>query len=270
MRHPEESGPISDGALDGGSQPVAGAAPEQFYDPAQFTLADMVRCGATLRTLTAQSASMEEAAQKVTQYLYDNLKTGPFGKRSGVLVRFFRTHDYVGLPEDLRKAARSAASSPVAEGTKCLVLLGTSGDQPQWNRREVSRWHKCLPLQSESVIEQFPMISRLIKQLGIPMSELLRPAPEIIKDFERKNFGVFYVPVAAGSPFVPAQKEFVIPFGVQSVLGFGGILADGELFAVIIFSRTAIPSATAEMFRTIALSLKLGLLALFDKPVFRD
>lgn len=270
MRHPEESGPMSDGALDGDSQPAAQAAPQQFYDPAQFTLADMVRCGAALRTLTSQSASMEEAAQKVTQYLYDSLKTRPFGRRSCVLVRFFKTHDHRHLPEDLRKAARSAATSPLAEGTRCLVLLGTSGDEPRWNKRKESRWHKCLPLQSKAVIERFPMISRLIQQLGMPMSELLRPAPEIIKDFERKNFGVFYVPVAAGSPFVPAQKEFVIPFGVQSVLGFGGILADGELFAVIIFSRTAIPSATAEMFRTIAMSLKLGLLALLDKPAFRD
>jgi hypothetical protein len=270
MCHPEEPGPISDGALDGGSQPAAEAAPEQFYDPAQFTLADMVRCGATLRTLAAQSANMEEAAQKVTRHLYDGLKTMPLGRRCCVLVRFFKTQSYGRLSEDLRKAARSAATSPLAEGTKCLVLLGTSGDEPQWNKREESRWHKCLPLQSQAVIEEFPMISRLIRQLGMPMSELLRPAPEIIKDFERKNFGVFYVPVAAGSPFVPAQKEFVIPFGVQSVLGFGGILADGELFAVIIFSRTPIPSATAEMFRTIALSLKLGLLALLDKPVFRD
>ncbi len=270
MRHPKESGLISDGALDTGSHSAGEAVPEQFYDPAQFTLADMVRCGATLRTLTAGSGSMEEAAQKVTQDLYDSLKTRPFGRRSCVLVRFFKTHDYRRLPEDLRKAALSTALSPIAEGTKCLVLLGTSGDEPQWNRRQESKWHQCLPLQSESMIEQFPMISRLIKQLGIPITELLQPAPEIIKDFERRNFGVFHVPIAAGSPFVPAQKEFVIPFGVHSVLGFGGILPDGELFAVIIFSRTPIPPATAEMFRTIALSLKLGLLALLDKPAFRD
>lgn len=269
MRQPEQSGPISDGALDGRSQPTETPS-EQSYDLARFTLANMVRCGATLRTLAASSASMEQAAQNVTRYLYDGLKSAPFNRRSCVLVRFFKTHSYGQLPEDLRKAARSAARSPLAEDTKCLLLLGTSGDEPQWNRRHESRWHKCLPLQSKAVIEQFPMISRLIQQLGLPTSELLRPAAEIIKDFERKNFGVFYVPLAAGSPFVPAQKDFVVPFGVQSVLGFGGVLADGALFAVIIFSRTAIPSATAEMFRKIALSLKLGLLALLDKPAFRD
>ena len=51
------------------------------------------------------------------------------------------------------------------------------------------------------------------------------------------------------------------------MLGFGGMLPDGELFAVIISTRAAIPSSTAEMFRTIALNLKLGLLAILGKPV---
>jgi hypothetical protein len=74
--------------------------------------------------------------------------------------------------------------------------------------------------------------------------------------------------VAASSPFIPAQKDFVLPYKVASVLGFGGLLPDGDLFAVIIFSRVAIPASTAEMFRTIALNLKLGLLALLEKPVF--
>ena len=56
--------------------------------------------------------------------------------------------------------------------------------------------------------------------------------------------------------------------GIGSVLGFGGMLPDGELFTVIIFARVAIPTPTAEMFRTIALNLKLGLLAILGKPVF--
>jgi len=267
MRHAEEVEPVPGGAT--GSEPAEAAA-KQYYDLAEFTLADMVRCGAALRTLASQSATVEGAAQNVTRFLYDSLKTRPFGRRCCVLVRFFKTHEYGRLPSDLQKAARSAATSPPGESTKCLVLLGSSGGEPQWNGRQGSRRHKCLPLQSQAVIEQFPMISRLIRQLGMPVSELLRPAPETIRDFDRKDFGVFYVPVAAGSPFVPAQKEFVMPFGVRSALGFGGILADGELFAVIIFSRVPIPSATAEMFRMIAVSLKLGLLDLFEKPVFQE
>lgn len=69
---------------------------------------------------------------------------------------------------------------------------------------------------------------------------------------------------------MPAQKDFVVPYGIVSVLGFGGFLPDGNLFAVIIFARVPTSPSVAEMFRTVALNLKLGLLALSDKPVFVD
>ena len=238
------------------------------YDLTRFTLADMVRCGAALRQLATESTSMEDAARRVTGYLYKNLREKTANSnRSCVLVRFFKTHLYERLTEELREAA-VVSSATVAEDTHCLTLLGTAGDEQQWNSRQSSRMHKCIPLPSETMVEQFPMISQLIRQMGLTTTDLLRTTPEIIKDLNQKNFGVFHVPVAVDSPFVPAQKDFVVPHGIASVLGFGGVLPDGELFAVIIFARVAIPIPTAEMFRTIALNLKLGLLAILDKPVF--
>jgi hypothetical protein len=47
----------------------------------------------------------------------------------------------------------------------------------------------------------------------------------------------------------------VDPFGIRSVIGFGGILR-GEMFAVVIFSRVVIPAAVANRFRNIALEVK--------------
>jgi hypothetical protein len=118
------------------------------------------------------------------------------------------------------------------------------------------------------MVERFPMIAQLVRQLGLTTAELVRTPAGIIRELEQRRFGVFHVPVAAGSPFVPAQRDFVEPQRIASVLGFGGILPDGELFAMIMFARVSIPAATADMFRTVALNLKLGLLALLDKPVF--
>lgn len=267
---PERTRVSTDQESDTEPRSPAQATTTEFYDLTRFTLADMVRCGAALRRLTAGCASMEEAAQKTARYLYEALRSASSNTRSCVLVRLFRTHSYGRLSGDLQNAGRSAVSSPVAGDMKCLVLLGTCGDEPQWNARRESKGHQCIPLRSEAVIAQFPMIARLIQQLGVPVSALLRPAPQIIKDFERKSFGVFYVPAALGSPFIPAQKDFVLHYGVQSALGFGGIQPDGELFVVIIFSRVAIPPSTAEMFRTIGLSLKLGMLSLVNAPVFAD
>jgi hypothetical protein len=240
------------------------------YDLTRFTLADMVRCGAALRRLATESTSMEDAAQRVTRYFYENLREKTANSnRSCVLVRFFKTHLYGRLIEELREAA-AVSSARVTNDTKCLTLLATAGDEPQWNSRQSSKRHGCIPLTSEAMVDQFPMISQLIRQMGMATTDLLCTTSEIIKDLNQKNFGVFHVPAALNSPFVPAQKDFVVPYGIASVLGFGGILPDGELFAVIIFARVTIPVSTAEMFRTIALNLKLGLLAILDKPVFAD
>ena len=246
-------------------EPVAA---QFLYDSSRFTLADMVRCGKALRELAAASASMEEAARKITRHLYENLGDRTSNNRSCVLVRFFKTHVYARLPADLRELAVSNSSQPLAEDTKCLTLLASVGDDPQWNSRHTSRMHRCIPLISAAIVEQFPMIAQLIHQLGMTTTQLLRATPEIISDLSQKSFGVFHVPVALDSPFIPVQKDFVKPYAIASAMGFGGILPDGELFVVIIFARVEVPASTAEIFRTIAVNLKLGLLDLLDKPVF--
>jgi hypothetical protein len=242
------------------------------HDLTRFTLVDMVRCGEALRLLVTQAASMEKAAQAVTRYLYENLRDRNSDDHSCVLVRFFRTLIYARLTTDLRQAAASqiSPSADISKDTKCLTLLATTGDDPRWNSRHTSSAHKCIPLTSEAMVERFPMISQLIRQLGLTTSELLRTTPELVKELDQRSYGVFHVPLAIDSPFVPAQADFVVPHGVSSVLGFGGMLPDGDLFAAIIFARVAIPSSTADIFRTIALNLKVGLLDLFDEPVFAD
>lgn len=267
MSSPQPS--VSAGGQKASAAPAIPAPEQLTYDLARFTLADMVRCGGALRHLAAESASMEEAAQKVTRYLYEHLLDRTSNERCCVLVRLFKTHSYAGLSEELQTfAASMAAGAALTPDTKCLTLLASAGDEPQWNSRRTSKGHQAIPLLSEAMVEQSPMISQLIRQLGMTTAELLRTGPEILRELEQKEFGVFHVPSATNSPSIPAQKDFVAPYGVSSVLGFGGMLPDGDLFVVIIFARVAIPVSTADMFRTIALNLKLGLLSLLDKPVF--
>jgi hypothetical protein len=241
------------------------------YDLTRFTLGDMVRCGSALRLLASNSTSVEEGAHKVVQHLYDNLRNKTGDQRSCLLVRLFKTQRYAELPQDLRNwAASRFTSGPLSPESTCLTLLATAGDEPQWNSRRTSAMHQCVPLLSERIIEAFPMISQLIQQLGMKTSEIVRMTPAIIKELSAKSFGVFYVPVAKDSPSIPAQSDFVTRYGVRSVLGFGGVSTDGGLFVLIMFARVAIPACTAEMFRTVALNLKLGFLAIVDKPVFAD
>jgi len=141
----------------------------------------------------------------------------------------------------------------------CLTLLATAGEEPAWNDRRASVAHRALPLTSAESIARSPMISQLIRQLGVEIGTLLTPS-EMIVDNTQHSFNVFHVPDAVGSPHIPAQQQFVIPYGVQSVLGFGGLLPPGELFATILFTRTRVPREVAERFKTLALNVKVALL----------
>ena len=151
---------------------------------------------------------------------------------------------------------------------KCLTLLATVGDQPQWNSRANSQGHMAIPLASEQVIASIPMISRLVSQFGLDVSAVVKPEPGLIGDLAQKTYNTFYIEQAAGSQYIPAQDEFVIPFGIQSALGFGGILTSGELFAVIMFSKTPIPAATAENLKALAPKVKEAVLSFVGAKVF--
>ena len=216
------------------------------------------------------ATSMEAVAQRMTQYLWDACVDPDTGDREIVLARFFKTHSYSDLHDDLRSAARSiVGKDSLPANTKCLVLLGTTGIEPQWNSREQSLGHKAIPLVNEESVSGIPMIAQLIRQFGLPIAHVIHPAPELLMKLDEKTYNVFHVEEAAGSPYIPAQQQFVLPFGVRSVLGFGGMLPSGNLFAVILFARSHIPRSASDAFRTIALSVKTAILPFEDHAVFQ-
>jgi hypothetical protein len=47
---------------------------------------------------------------------------------------------------------------------KCLVLLASMGDRPEWGSRMSSTGHRAIPLPSGELVRKFPMISNLVKQ----------------------------------------------------------------------------------------------------------
>jgi hypothetical protein len=239
-----------------------------MFHLANFTLREMTELGVVLRRLGDRAHSMEEVANRVVHTLYECLVDPDTGERSCALVRFFKTHAYAELDDTLRDFARGMLRGRMAApGMKCLTLLATAGDRTEWNSRQVSVAHRAIPLASEEIVSKAPMISSLLRQLGVELGVLLNPTPGLLVESEPASFNVFYVPDARGSPYIPAQEDFVRPIGVESVLGFGGMLPMGDIFVVIIFSRVRIPRETAELFRTLALNVKVAALP-FDDAVF--
>lgn len=79
---------------------------------------------------------------------------------------------------------------------------------------------------------------------------------------------VFHVAEARDSPFIVAQEDFVLPYGIESVVGFGGMMTTGDLFATILFSKVPVSSSVADHFKVIGLNLRVAMLPIARKPLF--
>ena len=184
-------------------------------------------------------------------------------------MRVFVTIPFADLEPDLQGFAKQVLNNePPSDRMKCLTLLATAGQEAAWNSRKSSSSHKALPLQSEESVSRSPMIAQLIRQLGVEIGTLLSSDKQVVIDVDQHTFNVFFVGDAPGSPYIPAQQEFVIPYGVRSVLGFGGLLPNGELFATVLFCRLSVSRNAADLFRTLALNLKLSLLPFVGRRMF--
>jgi hypothetical protein len=243
-------------------------------DLTKFGLGEMLRCSLELRRVARHEYTMEATARRITQFLYDELATRE-GGRACVLVRCYKTHPFGGLPADLQVFARRSllSTEPHVEPSnsmRCLTLLATAGDESSWNERQQSMNHQAIALPSAEIIQRAPMIAQLIYGFGLTLTDLLQPSRDVLRKLEGKTYGVFHVEHAAGSPFIPEQANFVERYGIRSVVGFGGSLLSGDLFAVILFTRTRISVDIAERFRTVALDAKACLVRFLDTQVFEN
>lgn len=239
------------------------------YDLTRLAQPDIDRCSAVLDALIGEAASTEAAAAATCRHFAEALAGGE-GQPACVMARAYVTHPYGGLPPDLQRWAKRAfgtvAITPPEPGMRCLVLLASVGDEPEWNDRRHSKGHQAIPLPSPHVVQRAPMIARMMREFGLDIDRMARPATRLTSA-PGETEGVFHVESAAGSPFIPAQAGFVDRYGIASVLGFGGLLPSGELFCIILFTRVQVSGSAAERFRELAVTIGRGL-ARRPLPVF--
>ena len=233
-----------------------------------FGLSEMLRCSLGLRQAVRPAPTMEAAARAGCEFLFREL-VSEGGTPACALVRCYKTH----LFKDLDAHLKAAASASLDRGTtpnsrlRCLTLLATTGVEPAWNDRRSSAGHQAIPLPTAAVVERAPMVAQLIRALGLDIATAIAPDNDIVRDLAGKTYGVFHVHEATGSPYIPAQ-DFVSRYGIRSVVGFGGVLPSGDLFAMILFARIPISASSADRFRTLALDLKSCLLRYSPSEVF--
>ncbi len=231
-----------------------------MFDVSKFRLQDMTNCSAALRQLGTGASSIDIAADRITRYLYATLTTGADEDPACVLVRLFKTHPYDRLSPELQALADlRLGDKPANPGMKCLTLLASTGAVEGWNHPAQSSRFRVIPLDGPNTLATLPMFSQLFAQFRIDLPFLEQAGSSLLIDQYATAFNAFHVPQALGSPYVPGQTDFVVPFGIQSVFGFGGLLSTGEIFAVILFARVPITKETADLCKAFALSTKLAL-----------
>ena len=110
--------------------------PERF-DLARLSPADVVVCGSGAVRAAAKSLSLEDAADRIVHYLYNALWDPSSDRPGNALVRFYRTIDFADLEPSLQNFAALALGQVTKRpAMKCLTLMGTAGDVPQWNSRQ--------------------------------------------------------------------------------------------------------------------------------------
>ena len=106
---------------------------------------------------------------------------------------------------------------------------------------------------SSPFVEAIPMISRLLKELGVPMTWVDSHDTEIIVKTMDPSGGLFFVDDAAeatdhqGRKIIAAQ-DFVSSYSVKSVFGTGGVYPGGQIVVIVAFCRDGFTRAEAERF----------------------
>lgn len=240
-----------------------------MYDLAHFRLSDLIHCGSAIRRLHAGAGSLEEAAGRIVRYLHDSLEIGSTGQKACALIRCFKSCRYSELDGDLQSfVRRQFGEAPLAPDQLCLALLATAGDRPEWNLRRHSSKHRALLLVPTGQDTTPSLTWQVVREMGLDAQELLHSEPSELAALEQRSYGVFHIFDAAGSPYIPDQGQFVEAAGIRSVIGVGGMLSSGSIFQLVFFTKVPVHRDTAELFRTLALNLKVAFLSLAGQPTF--
>lgn len=221
-----------------------------------------------LRTIGDEASTMEEACGRGVRFLRSHFVDKATGESALPLVRVYLTQRADQLDPHLRDFAVAAgADSRIGPDVVCLTLLASAGEREVWNDRNTSVGHKAIPLPSVQAVRRLPMVSQLFDQLGVDVHDVVGSGGGTGAGDGRPE-GIFYVEEARGHPAIPAQADFVIPYGIRSAVGFGGRLPAGEIFAVVAFSRVPIPERAVDAFVAAALATKVALTAFSGGPIF--
>lgn len=222
------------------------------------------------------SRCLEEAAQALAATLYHKFPD------SVLLTRTFLTLPFSQLPNNNQEFVRHLTESvePGADlkpDTLVLSLIGSYGEKPQWTDRRLSQGHMGIPLISSNFIDRIPMISRLLKELGLPLGWVnAHDSDSEIVEKLGESLGLFFVSNASEATDhenrkIISDQEFVDEFGVKTVFGLGGAYLAENIFVTIVFCRDTSSRTDAERLKSLIDSYRMRTRKFLDQgKVFHD
>ena len=144
------------------------------------------------------STSLEHAAQELVTELHTQFD------ESVVLARVFVTVPFGELPpcnkDFVRRLAESAGSaSQLKDDTPVFSLIRSHGQVADWNDRRRSKGHVGIPLISSAFVDAVPMISGLLKELGVPIEWVDSHDSQVIVQTIGSAAGLFFRGECRGS-----------------------------------------------------------------------
>jgi len=174
------------------------------------------------------------------------------------LARVFLTVPLGSLPEDRQDFVYALArpSNSVADlksTTPVLSLIGTHGDEADWNDLGKSRGHLGIPLISSEFVGSIPMVSRLLRELGVPLDWIDTHDAAVIQKTLGESSSLFFVDDAGTATDdqgrkIIADEGFVSRHRIQSVFGIGGAYSGGEILVTVLFNHDRFERRSAEQF----------------------
>ena len=206
-------------------------------------------------------STFEEAGQKFTNLIYSRFSN------SIVLARLFITVPFEKLPNSNKNFVKDLTSNKgvshlLNDKTSVLSLAGSSGIKYSWNDRRKTEGHVGIPLLSAEFIDLIPMMSRLLRSLGVSLEWISSTDTEIVAQTIGKIAGVFYVPDAGvcvdekGRKII-AQQDFVEQHKIKTVFGFGGgYVLSNAMITAIIFTQEELEKSAVELFLSLVNTVK--------------
>ena len=227
---------------------------------AQATPVAITNLWGSVESRVRGAGSIEEAADEFAKGLHLRFE------ESVALTRVFFTVRFGSLPEErqdfVRALARpSGAVMDLKSTTPVLSLVGSYGDQEDWKDLHKSRGHLGIPLISSDFVASIPMISRLLRELGVPLDWIDTHDSSVIQKTLGESSSLFFVDDAGqaiddrGRKIIAAE-DFVSSYRIQSVFGIGGAYSDGEILVMVVFNHDRFGRESAEQFLPLATLFK--------------